>query len=461
MAKHAGEFELARGLFERALARGGDGRAWVQWARMENGLGNVEAARAVFERAVEAEPQNSQLWVRWAEVERKKRGVASARGIFVRAVNALGENAFVLQPWGLLEASIGRLDDARTLFQRAVSASPTDPYNYMAWGRLECRQARRIDRARQIYAFGVQQCESGALLMAYAQLEASEENYDLARDLFCQAREADPRDSMIWQASGVMEASDGNSERARELFERGLLAKPNDPSLWQAWGVLEERIGNIDRARYLLSKATTVDPTHGPAWAALGNLEWQLGNFEDAIHVFWRGADRVRFGSRGIEAIYLGWASLEAEMGNIARAREIFSKGLRSSPRGMRQNKLLIKWASIEFDQGQLDRAFELISMSLRYDRRDPVALHVLGRIQIRMHHLVDARKTLSKAASYAPKDLYVLVELAELEWQEFSFDGGVENASKLYERARSVLPAETKLQLSLADFEKACPPAY
>ena len=69
-----------------------------------------------------------------------------------------------------------------------------------------------------------------------------------------------PGDPPLLQALARLEASDGNMGLARVLFEQGTQLDPRHQANWQAWAMAEWRAGSDPRARELFQRGVWVNP---------------------------------------------------------------------------------------------------------------------------------------------------------------------------------------------------------
>ncbi len=121
----------------------------------------------------------------------------------------------------------------------------------------------------------------------------------------------------------------GNYTAARRLYSESLRLEPSAPTL-VAYALLEFRhpeasTADFARVRRLFEEALLLDPRHGPAYNAYGNVEYQNGNIAEARAVFERG---VRSDCSDVGSLFHGYGKLELSLGNVDAARSILEKGL-------------------------------------------------------------------------------------------------------------------------------------
>ena len=133
-------------------------------AKIDEAVGDVDAARARYAAAAAAHPRDAHLALSRARLEWRRFGdVAAARDVFAAAADANPTNYRVLQAWGEMERRAGEdstagLAASRPLFQRAADLAPWSPHVWCAWAQAEWEGTHDPDRARELYAAGLDAC---------------------------------------------------------------------------------------------------------------------------------------------------------------------------------------------------------------------------------------------------------------------------------------------------------------
>lgn len=330
LEERRGNVERARELFRKATTSDSKhGSAWHSWALLEARRCNYERAGELFRNGNENEPTNSSLLASWAMMEGKElSNISRSRELFERAVTADPYFGPAWHSWGCIEMSAGSLDKARQLFRKAAEVRPDDPSPWHTLGVLEAKRCNDNDAAIKHWK---------------------------------RALEVAPGHALSYQAWGLLEGSvNNNIEEARRLFESGIeyaKQKPSDIALLlQSWASLEEQSGNIEEARKLLRKSVKVDRRRAETWQTLALVEKSRGNREGARRLLSDGVEVVWPLSSGA-ALYVIWATLEAEEGEIERARELFAAGIRVNPSN---SSTWNAYAAVENKYGSARRAAEI-----------------------------------------------------------------------------------------------------
>lgn len=286
--KHGRNAQRAIDLFRAGAQISAEDTAfiWHSWGMLELAQKRVMASRDVFARALQRYPRNSQLLVGAALAAAARAGQQSAptdgaRALFKRAVAADPTHAHAWQAWAVYELRCERVDAADALFQRGLRLCPTHAALWQAWGLLHVGKGAH-SHARRIFQRGARAC-GGAnvhLLQAWACMEVRCGNVMRSRELLNDALAADDTHGPVWTAYGQLEARYGNVGRARQLFRRGIQRAPAHVPLYRTFGQTEIRTGNYDFARTLFEEGLSIDPSHAPLYHALASLEGLLGNIE-------------------------------------------------------------------------------------------------------------------------------------------------------------------------------------
>jgi pre-mRNA-splicing factor SYF1 len=325
-----GDVDGARRILERAVQarfRTAEELAavYLAWAEMELRLGEGGRARAVLQRAlavpsrkaaqaIASDAQRSlhrvpRLWAAAADLEESLVGLEAARLVYERAIELrVATPALCLSFARALEAE-RYFEDAFRVYERATQLFP-----FPAPGALEIwlvyltrfirrYGGRKLERARDLFEHCLEKVpakDAKIIFLLYAQLE---EEHGLARHAMAvyerACRQVAPEDRLAMYLLYVGRAAEFfGVTRTREIFEQGIEALPDEQSraLCLRYAELERRLGEIDRARALfLHAAQTADPRRAANfWQAWHEFEVAHGS-EDTF----REMLRVR---RSVEA---------------------------------------------------------------------------------------------------------------------------------------------------------------
>ena len=312
---------------------------------LEEKMGHLSEAEALYLSATKSRPWHSAAWVALAQLRTRKLGQSAGAG--------------------------------RALFQAAErelkrAGKKQSSHVYTAWASLEYCKAGDIRRARELYNAAIKvdpRCSVAHLQLGV--MEANDGNWESAQKWFDAVLKFDQRNSRVLQAYAIMESKrrGGNSRKAIDLFERALKANPRDGGVLQAYALFVATLGDIESARNLLSRATEVDKRHAAAWQAWGVLETSHGNPEQGRIIFQQGIwacaqlTGAQSGGYGCARLWQAWGCLEAQEGDHAAARRCFSRALDADTRNV---ATVTAWAAMEEGLGNIGDARSILERALK-----------------------------------------------------------------------------------------------
>ena len=357
-------------LYERAKAVDpSDGRAYVGMGQVLKQLGDVDAARRVYQDGADATGGDSAyIWQAWATLEERAGDVAKARQLYDAALAADKTHAAAWHGWAVLEKKQGNFQRARDLLvkgSRLVPASKANPYLFQELGAMAAERGR-VQEAREHFREGTR-TEAGArsavLWQAWAMLETREpDGGEQARKLFQKSLAVDPENKYAYLSWATYEARCGFADRARSLLRKGCKLNPGDPPLLQALARLEAKEGNLEAARALFEQGTKLDPAHQANWQAWAIAEWRAGRVDRARELLQRGV-WVAPRSRNACKLFQAWGVLEEREGNVALARQLYKCGVKADPTS---ETTWLTWAKMEERLENPIRAQELRTLCVQ-----------------------------------------------------------------------------------------------
>ena len=215
-------------LGEGPVATGDAGYAARTMGRAQLALGNIDAARAAFDRALQFSSDDSMLWTDIARFRIASGDQAGGVDAADHAVKLNGGNVRALQLRGELVRSQYGLAAALPWFERALSIDPNDVSvlgEYAATLGDMGRMREMLAAARQIVAL---QPDNPRGYFLQAVLAARAGKYSLARTLIQKTGGALERVPAVMQVEGAVEFQLGNYRQAIDRFERLADAQPHN-----------------------------------------------------------------------------------------------------------------------------------------------------------------------------------------------------------------------------------------
>lgn len=226
---------------------------WFDYVKLEEGNGDVERTREVYERAVAQLPPGNEkrywrryiyLWVKYALFEELDAGdVQRARDVYAAALELIPHKLFTFAKMWVLAA------------------------------KFEIRQ-RSVDAARKLLGRALGLCPKEKLFKSYIELELTMGHVDRVRKLYEKYLEWRPSNVGAWVRWAELERSLGEADRTRALYElaisQPLLDMPE--SLWKSY--IDFEIGEGDRERVRVLYTRLLDRTkHVKVWLSYARFE--------------------------------------------------------------------------------------------------------------------------------------------------------------------------------------------
>jgi Flp pilus assembly protein TadD len=221
-------------------------------AQMLAANGNFEAAAALYQTQVDADPANAELKHRLAETYRLAGNASRSRAVFLEIVTVEGWQARGFEGLGRVAVTAGDPAGAQQAFESATAA---DPWAWRSW-------------------------------LALAQLSDFEANWEQADAHYAAALGATKEPAIVYNNLGISFMARGNPEYAAHLFSQAL---QHDPTLAKART-------NLDLAEAAAGKTT---PASGSADSR--DQARRLNNFAYVAEMQDRREDALRLYEAAIQ----------------------------------------------------------------------------------------------------------------------------------------------------------------
>ena len=220
--------------------------AWLKYAKWEEGQGQMERARSIFERALEHEHRNQTLWLKYAEFEMKNKNINRARNVYDRVVALLPKVDMFWYKYTYMEELLDNPAGARQVFERWMKWEPTEE-GWMAYVKFEMRY-KEVDRARDIFKRFVTCYPQPKNWIKWAKFEENLGNIDMAREIYEQCIAtlgSDYIDQNIYISFAKFESRHKEIERARAIYSYALEKLPpgEKENLYNVYAQFEKQFG--------------------------------------------------------------------------------------------------------------------------------------------------------------------------------------------------------------------------
>jgi tetratricopeptide (TPR) repeat protein len=473
-----GDLDQARSRLQRGLEQHPRNASfYLQLAELEAAARRLPEATALLRRGVEVLPHHDEL--RWTlvnlliqqgqepteEIDRlKQRGLPAAQLEYLQARQLMNQSRWQqaarllerlqsdLRPWPLLSkqaslflgqcyGQLGNPDQQYAAYRRAVT---TDPLWEPACLGLAASQVAlgRPDDALATYRRILSRSPAAALPLARLliaqnlRLPAAQQRWEEPERLLDQAIRDNPEAPEVALLRAELLNAQGKPERAREVLVKLRDARPKAPEAWLALAALHERqqqpdaaLAVLDEAERQLGDRVELRLTRGWLWSQRGGEEGRatLQRLTEKPHTF-TSEERGR--------LLRGLASCQARLGNLAEARNLWTKAAEQAPTDLALKLVLFDLALQAGD----DAAMQTLLKDLETIEGRDGSLWRYGQAcrlisqakQGKTEALEEARTLLAQAAVSRPTWARVPVALAEIA----ALSRDVPGAIKQYQQA-------------------------
>ncbi len=462
------QFELkrARNVYERALdVDYQDSRLWLKYAAMEMKAQFIHRARNVLNRAVTLLPRVDAFWYRYVYMEQMVGNNDAARAVFERWMEWEPE----AQSWKSyinFEVRCGRLDSARQIWERLVLCHPrVDIFiQYAKWEQKQRQPvlARRVfDRALEELTTEEQDEE---LFIQYAAFEETLREFERCRAILKLGSERLPSTQLLKlpfkqaefekKHGATKQVEDLVFSKRREQYEADVQSDPLNYDTWFDYMRLEESAYQNSQDASALSRARNV---HRRAQAAIPpvaqKLYWKryiyvwlfAAVFEEQV-VHDQSAARDTY-SRAIATIphseftfsklWLMAAHFEVRCLDLGAARRILGTSLGQCPR----RKVINEYVELELRLGNVQRCRTLLAKQVELFPNSAVAWCKFAEFESSMGEERRARSLLQLATQQEDLDASEAVWKAaiDLEIESGEWDRARGLFEKLLDRSKSL----------------------
>ncbi|CAI5745462.1 unnamed protein product [Peronospora destructor] len=247
----------------RAYRRLIDGGLYVEassynsYAKMEEELGNEDAAVGLYIEALEQYPDHVPSMMSLAILYKRRGHIRNARKVFESALQNLQHTGPVLHAFGDFEEQHGELAHARELYEESTNVQPTAIESWRALARVEAK-LHNYEAARSVLTLAAQHVLNDApLFIELAKIEQRNGCLPTARQAFEKALKIDPSSASVWNLRALLELP-VDPERAKTIVENALSAVPEYEKT--SWSILM--------------------CTYGRTFAALGDYQQAVAAFQ-------------------------------------------------------------------------------------------------------------------------------------------------------------------------------------
>ncbi|KAF2857831.1 putative cell cycle control protein cwf4 [Piedraia hortae CBS 480.64] len=382
MEKRYGELDRARNIFERFTVVHPEARNWIKWARFEEENGTADAVREVFGAGIATlgeEFMDEKLFIAYAAFEARLYEYERAREIYKFALNRMPRSKSTLlhTQYTKFEKQFGDeagvedvvLAKRRLLYEDEVSSNPE---NYDAWFDLakleEASPSSTETQVREVYERAVANVPKTNekrhwrryiyLWLFYAIWEELTcNNPTRALKIYTTALSQLPKtftSTKLLTLKSHCHARQHDPTSARATLSEAISSFPEKTSLRRALITLERKLFEYTHCREAFTNWLTHTPTNSTAYASFAELEAQLGEVDRARAIYEIGISIPDLDMP--EVLWKRYIDFECEVSlptHPERARGLYTRLLEKT----HHPKVWIAFAMFEVSVGEVDAA--------------------------------------------------------------------------------------------------------
>ncbi len=322
--ERCGEMDRAKAIFRYGLERlpkRASEELYKAYTAFEKSYGDRQGVEEVvttkrrhgYEEAVASQPRDYDSWFDYAKLEEGEGNIARVREVYERAI---------ANPPPPISVVDGVAVHDKRLWRRYI-------HLWIRYALLEELDAKDIGRARAVYAACLKliphkQFSFSKIWLMAAQLEIRAKDVGAARKLLGMAIGICPKEKTI-KGYIALELALGEIDRVRKLYERYLTLFPTVVSAWIAFANLERSLGEDERAEAIFELAVTQPVVDMPevAWKAYIDAMIESGKLDAARALY----ERLLHKTSHVK-VFMSFATFEASVAcDAAAARRVYARG--------------------------------------------------------------------------------------------------------------------------------------
>jgi tetratricopeptide (TPR) repeat protein len=366
------------------------------------GTGNLPAAMADLQKALQLDPSRSDTYLELAFVQMRGEQFDAAEASFKKAAELSQKSTNALLSMGNFYQSRGRYPEAEQWFKRAMQVASDDPNPRLALATLyiiENKPGQAEEFLRQSKKdfpndpVGYRML--GDFYFANNQLDKATAEYAV---LF----QEHPKDMVVKKNYVQLLILKDRMEDARKLNDEVLKSKPDDEDAQVYRGEIEIHSGKPNDATNTLQAVLKNDPDNAVAHYQLGLAFDQLGNMNRAESE-WHDAARLRPEMVEAHRALAEVAIHRNDASGLAQEADQIISLQPGAPDGY------LMRAVADIDRKQYASADEFIKKSLEKQPVNPIAYVQLGNLRVAENQLAEAQKAYQQGLDQDPNSVDAL----------------------------------------------------
>ncbi|OAA68061.1 mRNA splicing factor [Niveomyces insectorum RCEF 264] len=258
--------EQARQLLATARQNAPTDRVWMRSVVFERQLGNLDAALALVQEALQLFPGAAKLWMLKGQIYEALGRVPQAREAYSTGVKAVPTSVPLWLLFARLEERAGAVVKARSVLDRARQAVPKSAELWCELVRVE-RRAGNLAQAKALMATALKQMPKSGLL--WSERIWFLEPRTQRKPLSLEAIKLVDNDPTLFVAVARIFWGERKLERAQNWFEKALVLDADVGDSWAWYYKFLQQHGTAEKRAEVVSKCVLNDPRHGEHWQAV------------------------------------------------------------------------------------------------------------------------------------------------------------------------------------------------
>ncbi|ORY10169.1 PRP1 splicing factor, N-terminal-domain-containing protein [Clohesyomyces aquaticus] len=383
------------------------------WKSLINDTEDLESVRLLFAKAVDTVPLSEELWISYARVSDPDQ----AQQILNAARKAIPTSWAVWVQASRFQEQLGKDEICDRIMDRAVKALAKEnamPKREDWIHQAEiCEEEGAVATARAIIKATVgwdldEDDERKDVWLQDANNSSARGRYETARAILAHAVSHFTLSTTVWHAAADLEKRHGSTESLLHLMERAVNACPKSESLWLLYARELWATNQADEARTVCGRALNQLPGNENIYVRAVAFEVDASAYDKARYFL-----ELAQQTSPTDRIYMKYATLERQLGNLDKAIDIANEALQTWPHAWKIHAIK---GQIYESMSKLKEAQEAYSIGTRAAPKSPVLFILLSRLQERQGAIVKARSSLDRGRQQNPKTPELLLEAVRLE---------------------------------------------
>ncbi|EZG65629.1 putative crooked neck-like pre-mRNA-splicing factor [Gregarina niphandrodes] len=352
--ERTGELQNAREVLRRMTELHRTQEAYMKAAKWEESVRNVDGTRYWYEKAVgtvQATPLTESFFIKWARFEELQGDYGKTTAIYRKGLEVLGAGSILHGGFVNFQKRQGEVEDVEDLVltwrkkQYEAQLEKASGYDYDLWYMLinleQQLYPKDPERVRRLYE-GVLAKKPKSdqkkdwkryfyVLLNWAIFEeVTAKDVNRARSVYqCLADNVIPHKKFsfakLWYlwAQFELRICVDDVTPARLVFGRAIGQYPNH-KIFKRYIEMELKLGEIDRCRLVAARYVEHQPQNPRSWLALIDIELLVKDYQRANRIF-----EIALTHKGIqnrEELWKHYISVESNLGNIQKARNLYER---------------------------------------------------------------------------------------------------------------------------------------